>query len=1198
MAQDYDLFVSNEDYWRQVIDQDRVLPDAATVTVVQNGVILPLLPGTDGFHNRVGGVVDQDGEFVAGHQRTFYGDDPDQIVGGYEFDTSDTPYIAEPVVFGGAIAFGYFGHFLTEGIARLWYWAQLTENRPKVAFAVDPNTSDEVFGQAVNQEILSLIGLTQDEILLIKQPTRFQEVIVPEQSLYLSDGKMHLPETRIVYDTMRGNVEPGGVEKVYLTARGISRDSRPRGGDDMLEEFYASQGFAIVAPETLPFREQVALLAGAKEVACNAGTLGHLIAFSPDQVRFSLLLKDSYQSAWLQWPLMLMRDAEWCLVDPSLPLLPSSHFAGVHYFASNEAWSRYVQQWFGATAPDRPDASDVGEYIIKWAKMALIALSGDSNADLEAFADLPQWTPATLVDQVMQLVENTDIGDDRRELLDAYFTGGLKRKFDESQDALRQRVELTDRLLTLLDGAEDQLAQRKALTEELQKQLAQAEQSVRDTHELAEYLHNERQSAAFRAAGIYRKVVDKTAPDGTVRRGAYKALRKGAAKAFRVAKPLNENESATTKCAQEAPAPELTIKSAAEPLVSIVIPVYGKPEYTRRCLESIAKYTTEVPIEVIVVDDCSPDGSADEFENYPGIRLVRLNENVGFTRAANAGIKAANGTHVLMLNNDTEVTPGWLEAMVDAAESGEVGIVGAKLVYPDGRLQEAGGIVFSDGSGWNYGRLQDANHPLYNFRKEVDYCSGAAILITRKLLDIVPGFDERYAPAYYEDTDLAFEARKHGLSVVYEPHAEVIHYEGVSHGTDETSGTKRYQVINQVKFVEKWSQALARQTHRGDADSATVIKASVRRKLGTIVVIDHYIPEWREDSGSLRMTRILQQMVKLGYEVVFIPENKHPKEPYLTELQEAGVLVWWGYEDIFAYLRDIADTIKFVWIARPHIAIPLLRPFKAALPNVPFIYDTVDLHFLREQREADLGLGTQAGADVTKELELALMRASDITLVVSDVEKRLLEQIAPEVEVQVMPNVHDDFGPAKPEGRTDITFVGSFVHPPNGDAIRWFVTEVLPLITQEVPDAKVKVVGRGAPEDVVAAAPDNVEFLGWVEDIEPIHEKTRVSIAPLRYGAGVKGKIGDAWSHGVPVVMTKIGAEGMGVIDGQHALVRDDAAGFAEAVVSLLRDDEAWQTMSDAAREQCARLFGAETISNKLQALSQRAAQLSQKSDE
>src|SRR5262249_8833912 len=238
------------------------------------------------------------------------------------------------------------------------------------------------------------------------------------------------------------------------------------------------------------------------------------------------------------------------------------------------------------------------------------------------------------------------------------------------------------------------------------------------------------------------------------------------------------------------PAPSLPLESISFPQheeveVSIVIPVFNKLHYTHACLASLQTAEEQLAFEVIVVDDCSMDGTAEAIARVPVIVYLRNKSNSGFIASCNSGAKPARGKYLVFLNNDTLVKPGWLTALVETfKEERRAGIVGSKLVYPDGRLQEAGGIVWQDASGWNYGRFDDAGKPGYNYLREVDYCSGAALMIPKALFESVSGFDSRYAPGYYEDTDLAFKIRQAGYRVLYQPMSEVIHYEGATGGTD------------------------------------------------------------------------------------------------------------------------------------------------------------------------------------------------------------------------------------------------------------------------------------------------------------------------------------------------------------------------------------------------------------------------------
>lgn len=256
----------------------------------------------------------------------------------------------------------------------------------------------------------------------------------------------------------------------------------------------------------------------------------------------------------------------------------------------------------------------------------------------------------------------------------------------------------------------------------------------------------------------------------------------------------------------------LHFEDSEKPVVSIVIPTHNQWDYTCSALRSILHNTTGVPYEVVVADDVSTDATVEICKVITGITVVRNETNLGFLRNCNNAAKLARGKYILFLNNDTNVQKGWLDMLLRLIEGDPaIGMVGPKLVYPDGRLQEAGGIVWNDATGWNYGRWDDPDDPRYNFPRETDYISGACIMIRKELWDEIGGFDERYAPAYSEDSDLAFEVRKRGCKVVYQPESVVVHFEGTTCGTDTGKGVKKYQEINQGKFFRKWEEVLKRE---------------------------------------------------------------------------------------------------------------------------------------------------------------------------------------------------------------------------------------------------------------------------------------------------------------------------------------------------------------------------------------------------
>jgi len=275
----------------------------------------------------------------------------------------------------------------------------------------------------------------------------------------------------------------------------------------------------------------------------------------------------------------------------------------------------------------------------------------------------------------------------------------------------------------------------------------------------------------------------------------------------------------------------LPLSVTAQPRVSIIIPVFNKALYTYNCLLTVQAHDPDISKEVIVVNNASSDSTATLLDSLQGnFAAIHNTENHGFVQACRQGAEAARGEFLVFLNNDTQVTPGWLYNMLTVMDAhAEVGVIGSKLIYPNGRLQEAGGIIFNDASGWNYGRMQDPTDPKYNQSRAVDYCSGASLMVRTSLWEQLGGFDTRYAPAYYEDTDLCFAARAAGFKVWYCHESEVIHHEGITAGTDITSGYKAYQATNKTKFFEKW-QAILQAEHLPPPPETEPEKAAWRLK--------------------------------------------------------------------------------------------------------------------------------------------------------------------------------------------------------------------------------------------------------------------------------------------------------------------------------------------------------------------------------
>lgn len=616
----------------------------------------------------------------------------------------------------------------------------------------------------------------------------------------------------------------------------------------------------------------------------------------------------------------------------------------------------------------------------------------------------------------------------------------------------------------------------------------------------------------------------------------------------------------------------IEFEEVAAPDVSIVIPLYDHAELTEAALWSILENTDNASYEVILVDDSEDPPTKELLERVSGATVITNESNVGYRRSIHRGAEAARGRWLVLCNNDIEVQPGWLAALLDCGDSAaDIAVVTPKYLYPNGSLAEAGGIIWRDGTGANYGRGDDPASCHYEYRREADYGSAAALMVRADFWAEAGGFDERFDPMYYEDTDLCFEARARGLRVMYEPRSHVVHVEGATAGVDESSSHKRHQLQNRPKFVEKWHSVLA--SHHLENDLANLWLAANLRREPRVLVVDHRVPTWDRDSGGLRMRGVLQELVGLGCQVALIPDNGMPMQPYTRELQRMGVEVCYG-TDPRLELSRMGPGLSLVILSRAQVARRWMEAVREHAPAARVVFDTVDLHWLREARQA--AVASEASSDgrslppkvtAMRELELALIRRADATLVVTEDEKAHVLADVPESIVRVVPNVHEPRETVPPlEGRSGLVFVGGFEHPPNLDGALTLVNEVMPLVWREIPDVPVKIVGGDAPAAVRALASERVEVPGWVPDLDSVLDSARALVAPLTFGAGLKGKVTQALAHGLPVVTTPIGAEGLDAADGEHMLIGETPGQLAERVVRVLRDDELWRDLSVAGR--------------------------------
>ncbi|HEX3862610.1 MAG TPA: glycosyltransferase [Stellaceae bacterium] len=629
--------------------------------------------------------------------------------------------------------------------------------------------------------------------------------------------------------------------------------------------------------------------------------------------------------------------------------------------------------------------------------------------------------------------------------------------------------------------------------------------------------------------------------------------------------------------------PTLSVDNNWEPIVSIIIPVYNKFDLTYNCVKSLIEHGAEIPFEIIIVDDCSRDETVlGGLVFGRGIRLVRNSANVGFIRSCNRGFDAANGEYVVFLNNDTEVKARWLDELYETIQRDpKIGIVGSKLLFPDGNLQECGGIIWRMGDGWNWGRGEAADDPRFSYMRDADYVSGAALMLKSRVFVELGKFDEYYLPAYYEDTDLCFRARQHNYRVVVQPVSEVIHFEGASAGTSTTgTGMKRFQAINHRKFFDRWRDVLA--THRFNGELPGMeAERNVRQRA---LFIDDSVPEPDKDAGSNAAFQHMLSLQRLGYKVTFIPgDNMARIDPYTSDLQRRGIEClyhpyFFSVEDVFRkqqaafeliYLHRYSNASKYAGMVRQHF------------PQARILYNVADLHFLRTQRRADVENDPKLRerADQLRRLELGAMSFVDCVIVHSDTEAALLKELAPDVEVQVIPwtvSVRDISKTAAPT--PGIAFIGGYRHPPNVDAAVWAAHSIMPPLRRQVPGIELLLVGSHMPAEITNLTAKDIVPIGYVPSLDSIFSRVRLTVAPLRYGAGLKGKVLESLAAGIPCVMTPVAAEGVNLPEKLQSLVSDDPDILAARIASLCQDDAEYQEIAEAGKAHISANYSPERI--------------------
>lgn len=571
--------------------------------------------------------------------------------------------------------------------------------------------------------------------------------------------------------------------------------------------------------------------------------------------------------------------------------------------------------------------------------------------------------------------------------------------------------------------------------------------------------------------------------------------------------------------------------------VSLIVRARGDGEHALRCLSSLLGEVDFAETEIILEGD-APGSETNKLVSRCGDR-VRL------------GAAEARGEYLIFLEGDAAALSGWLEELVNTARSYHgAGAVGSLSLREDGRIGEAGSIVWRTGEVTRYGEGESPDDSRFNFAREVDCCAGAALLVRRDLFERLGGFDARYASSVYAFADICMGVRSSGYKVVYQPLARVVRREGageVDEGRDRET------------FREKWATAL----ERDHLPTGAGAEQEANRKWDVqVAVFDDLIPTPDRDAGSARMMFILRALSQWSQPVFFTMGKRlwpeYEKLLWREGIETASAL---DYKRLLRQRRFRAAVLS-----RPAVAGALLGPVRRAARGLKIVYDMLDVHHLRATREAALTGDARAAreAETLRQLETRLARAVDLLWCGSPPDQQIMARIAPGVPSVVVPTVHELHGRGRPFAeRAHLLFVGNFRHRPNVDAVHFLAREVLPLVRASLAGVELLVVGDNAPPEFEGYAEGGVRLLGYVPDLAPVMDGCRVFVAPIRFGSGVNGKIGESLSYGLPAVTTTVGAEGWNFTGDEQVLIEDAPEDFAAAVARLYTDAALWQRLAD-----------------------------------
>lgn len=609
--------------------------------------------------------------------------------------------------------------------------------------------------------------------------------------------------------------------------------------------------------------------------------------------------------------------------------------------------------------------------------------------------------------------------------------------------------------------------------------------------------------------------------------------------------------------------------------VTVVLVLYNRAELTLKCLRSLLSTTDPLLYKVVIVDNNSSDRTNELLSRLEGVEVIRNTDNVGFLLACNSVVASIDTPYSLFLNNDCEILANSISQAISTIEKAQdIGVVGGKILLLNGELQEAGSIIYADGSCAGYGRGRAPNDFEFDFQRDTDFVSGAFLLTRTDLLQAAKGFDEQYLPAYYEDADYCLSLATQGYRCVYDPQVQVLHYE---YGSSEASDyAQQLMRDNQIKFVRKHQDRLTLYCAPQSNEPLVARHAPKTADTLTILYIDDRVPHGYFGSGFPRSNHILNDLAKFGHQVTMLPlnfPNEETSESAYTDIdRRIEIASHVGRSGFAAFWEQRKHLYDVVWVSRPHnleFIEPLIkaqRHGKTKPRPARLVYDAEAIFADRGRHLAALGLQGEDYKGFKKELaqEVALVKKADVIMTVSERDKRVFVEQLNDAKKIIACTHSLPLRADCPDlsGRKDLLFVGNLDAnaSPNVDSLLWFYAHVWPELNKLVPGVTLRVIGSNLASALKQINDSNIHFLGRVDNINQYYDQARVFIAPTRFSAGIPIKILEATANGLPCVATTVLAEQLSWQEGQELRVAEvnDAHTFADACAALLQDDDLW----------------------------------------